>query len=358
MSQQRVVLAHAGDAATLCAIPWLAREAEVVTVTVDVGQGDSLLAVRERALEAGAVRAHVLDARESFAEDVVLRALRAGAVGFDGDPHAAVLALPSVAAQVTMVANMEQADALAHGGTGQAAARMARLLAAGSRIPLRPSVETMPADARARGHVGLAGRGRRRCPPCEPRCGDGRSPATARSTRRWTRPASRRREPVTRGPDAPAMLGIGFEAGTPRRVNGVTMPLVELLSSLDTIAAAHGVGRIDVLVPEGAGVRREVAEAPAATVLQIAMRELEALMLPWSLRTLRRRLAESYVDVLRTGDWYGLTRASIDALADRALANASATIQLRLFKGAVQVVGRRNTDRLTASMCSRRASQA
>ena len=63
MSQQRVVLAHAGDAATLCAIPWLAREAEVVTVTVDVGQGESLLAVRERALEAGAVRAHVLDAR-------------------------------------------------------------------------------------------------------------------------------------------------------------------------------------------------------------------------------------------------------------------------------------------------------
>jgi len=63
-------------------------------------------------------------------------------------------------------------------------------------------------------------------------------------------------------------------------------------------------------------------------------------MLPWSLRTLRRRLAESYVDVLRTGDWNGLTRASIDALADRALANASATIRLRLFKGAVQVVGR------------------
>src|SRR6478752_641893 len=149
MSQQRVVLAHAGDAATLCAIPWLARETEVVTVTVDVGQGESLLAVRERALEAGAVRAHVLDARESLAADVVLRALRAGAIGFDGDPHAAVLALPTVAAQVAMVANMEQADALVHGGTGQAGARMARLLEASSRIPLRPSVEAMPAAARA-----------------------------------------------------------------------------------------------------------------------------------------------------------------------------------------------------------------
>ena len=149
MAQQRVVLAHAGDAATLCAIPWLSREAEVVTVTVDVGQGESLLAVRERALEAGAVRAHVLDAREAFAHEVVLPALRAGAIGFDGDPHAAVLALPSVAAQVAMVATMEQADALAHGGLGQAAARMTRLLEATSRIPVRPSVETMPAEARA-----------------------------------------------------------------------------------------------------------------------------------------------------------------------------------------------------------------
>jgi argininosuccinate synthase len=145
---------------------------------------------------------------------------------------------------------------------------------------------------------------------------------------------------ATRGPDTPAAIGIGFQGGTPRRVNGVTMPLVELLSSLDTIAAAHGVGRIDVLVPEGTGLRREVAEAPAATVLQIAMRELEALVLPWSLRTLRRRLAESYVDLLRTGDWFGLTRSAIDALADRALADASATIHLRLFKGAVQVIGR------------------
>ena len=145
---------------------------------------------------------------------------------------------------------------------------------------------------------------------------------------------------MTRGPDTPATLDIRFEAGTPRRVNGVAMPLVELLSSLDTIAAAHGVGRVDVLVPEGAGVRREVAEAPAATVLQIAFRELEALTMPWSLRTLRRRLAESYVDLLRTRRLARPHARSIDALADRALEDASATILLRLFKGGVQVVGR------------------
>lgn len=340
MSQQRVVLAHAGDAATLCAIPWLSRQAEVVTVTVDVGQGESLLAVRERALEAGAVRAHVLDAREAFAQDVVLPALRAGAIGFDGDPHAAILALPCVVSQIATVAAMEQADALAHGGRGQAAARMTRLLEAVSSIPVRPSVEVeMPAEAHAAAMAALQL--------------DGEASAGVRATL-WGRSLSVGRaldgpldearftqtRAVTRGPDTPATLDLGFVGGTPLRVNGVAMPLVELLSSLDTIAAAHGVGRIDVLVPEGAGVRREVAEAPAATVLQIAMRELEALQLPWSLRTLRRRLAESYVDLLRTGDWHGLTRRSIDALADRALADATATIRLRLFKGGVSVVGR------------------
>lgn len=339
MAQQRVVLAHAGDAATLCAIPWLARDADVITVTVDVGQGDSLLAVRERALEAGAVRAHVLDAREAFAHTFVLPSLRAGAIGFDGDPHAAVLALPCVAAQIATVASMEQADALAHGGVGQAASRMRRLLEATSRIPVRPSVAGMPAEVQAEAMTALQI--------------DGESLPSVRATL-WGRSIAvdgpldaivdesrfAQTRAVTRGPDTPATLDIGFEAGMPRRVNGVAMPLVELFSSLDTIAAAHGVGRVDVLVPEGQGVRREVAEAPAATVLQIAFRELEALTMPWSLRTLRRRLAESYVDLLRTGDWHGVTRASIDALADRALEKASATILLRLYKGSVQVVGR------------------
>lgn len=339
MSTERVVLAHAGDAATLCAIPWLAQRAEVVTVTVDVGQGESLLAVRERALEAGAVRAHVLDAREAFAHEAVLPALRAGAVGFDGDPHAAMLALPCVATQVASVAAMEQATALAHGGLGQAAARMTRLLQSRSAVPVLPTVETMPDDARAAAMTSLqldteAAPGVRatlwgRSLPAQPSLDAPVDEALFTHTRA-----------TTRGPDTPAMIDLGFDAGTPRRVNGVSMPIVELLSSLDTIAAAHGVGRVDVLVPDGAGVRREVAEAPAATVLQLALREVEALALPWSLRTLRRRLAESYVDLLRTGEWHGLTRASIDALADRALRDASATIHLRLFKGSVQVVGR------------------
>lgn len=339
MSGDRVVLAHAGDAATLCAIPWLAQRGEVVTVTVDVGQGDSLLAVRERALEAGAVRAHVLDARDVFAQHALLPALRAGAIGFDGDPHAAVLALPSVAAEVASVAAMEQAGALAHGGRGAAAARFTRLLEARSVIAVLPSVGDMPVEARRAAEHALQI--------------DTDAASGVRATL-WGRslPAGlsldavvdealfARTRATTRGPDTPAALELGFEAGLPCSVNGVRMPLVELLNSLDTIAAAHGVGRVDVLVPEGAGVRREVAEAPAAAVLQLAFRELEALTLPWSLRSLRRRLAESYVDLLRTGGWYSLTRDAIDALANRALADASATVRLRLFKGSVQVVGR------------------
>lgn len=339
--KERVVLAHAGDAATLQAIHVLARAAEVVTVTVDVGQGDSLLAVRERALEAGAVRAHVLDEREAFAHQYALPALRAGAVGFDGDPHAAVLALPCIARTVADVAVMEQATALAHGGQGLAGARMRRLLGSVSTIPVAASVADLPvADleaARQALQIDPAAIGRHvratlwgQSLPVPSVVSDAVAAASFTRTR-----------PILTCPDVPAVVEVGFEGGYPRAINGVALPLVELLNSLETIASAHGVGRVDVLVPDGESVTREVAEAPAAVALQLAVRELEALALPWSLRKLRRRLAETYVDLLRAGEWFSLTRDAIDALATRALRDASGTVRLQLFKGACQVVSRR-----------------
>lgn len=349
----RVVLAHAGDADTLLAIHALAQEVEVVTVTVDVGQGDSLLAVRERALEAGAVRAHVLDEREAFAIRYALPALRAGAVGFDGDPHAAVLALPCIARAVTHVAAMEQATALAHGGRGASASRMRALYRSLSDIPVRETVTALPTAAldaaREALQVDEAGQGQ-----YVRATGWGQSlPAPAAVSSALPEAAFTRTRAIVACPDMPAHVDVGFEGGHPRAINGVTLPLVELLNSLETIAAAHGVGRVDVMVPDGDpdgdAVRREVAEAPAATVLQLALRELEALTLPWSLRKLRRRLAESYVDLLRGGEWFSLTRESIDALADRALRDASATVRLQLFKGACQVVSRTDTRVVSSS---------
>ncbi len=344
MGRDRVVLAHAGDAETLLAIHVLARDHDVVTVTVDVGQGDSLLAVRERALEAGAVRAHVLDERETVAHQYALPALRAGAVGFDGDPHAAMLALPCVARTVAHVAAMEQAQQLAHGGRGAAAARMARLFSSVSNIPVRPPVAQLPADAldaaRSALQLDAAAFGRH-----------ARATVWGRSLAAGSvigdamdESAFTRTRPIVSCPDTPAFVDVGFAAGSPRSVNGVSLPLVELLDSLETIASVHGVGRVDVLVPEGDVVAREVAEAPAATVLQLALREVEAFALPWSLRKLRRRLAEAYVDLLRAGEWFSLTRESVDALADRALRDATVTVRLQLFKGACQVVSRLTPD--------------
>lgn len=340
MSGTRVVVAHAGDAETLAAVHVLAREVEVVTVTVDVGQGDSLLAVRERALEAGAVRAHVLDEREAFTHRYLLPALRAGAVGFDGDPHASVLALPCVARAVADVAAMEQATQLAHGGQGRAGVRMQRLLASVSSIPVAPAVSALPAEALSAAAVFLqidAAAARRQARATL----WGQSlPVPAAISDPVEAAAFTRTRSILTCPDVPAVVDIGVEGGYPRAINGVAMPLVELLNSLETIASAHGVGRVDVLVPDGHGVAREVAEAPAAVALQLVVREIEALTLPWSLRTLRRRLAETYVELLRAGDWFSLTRESIDALADRALREATGTVRLQVFKGACQVVSR------------------
>lgn len=340
MSRERVVLAHAGDADTLVAVHALAQRVEVVTVTVDVGQADSLLAVRERALEAGAVRAHVLDQRDTFAHHYALPALRAGAIGFDGDPHAAVLALPCIARTVADVAAMEQATGLGHGGRGLAATRMHRLFTSVSSIPIVASAADLEATERAAARQALQIDAAVAGQHVRATLWGQSLPAPRTISEAVSDGAFTRTRPIHACPDVPALVDIGFEGGYPRAINGVSMPLVEVLNSLETIASAHGVGRVDVLIPAGDLVVREVAEAPAALPLQLAVRELDALALPWSLRKLRRRLAESYVDLLRSGEWFSLTRESIDALADRALREVSGTVRLQLFKGACQVVSR------------------
>jgi argininosuccinate synthase len=204
---ERIVLACSGDPDSSLAIPWLAAtyRAEIVTMTVDLGRGAELEEVRERALSAGATRAHVLDAREEFARDYLLPALQ-GSVGQDGvgrdggDPTAGSLGDPLIAKKLLEIAAMEQADAVA---CGPELERVVRAL----NPALRAIVIPHAADP------------------------------SSRATRGGTAAGPR---PVARRPDTPAHVQISFERGVPVAVNGVTMGLVELIDSLSTIAAAHG----------------------------------------------------------------------------------------------------------------------
>jgi argininosuccinate synthase len=352
---ERIVLAYSGGLDTSVAIPWLAEhyDAEVIAVTMDLGQGGQLDRVRERALATGAVRAHVLDLREEFARDYILPALQAGAIYEDRYPLATALGRPLIARKLVEVAQMEQAGTIAHGCTGKGNDQVridvsARALDGKIRVvaPARVWGMTRPdeiAYARARGipvpvtvdspystDENLWGRAIE--------CGVLEDP--------WTEPPEEIYA-LTKGPaawpDVPAYVEIEFVLGVPTQVNGVAMSLIELIGSLETIAGAHGVGRIDMVENRLVGIKsREIYEAPAAVVLHAAHRELEGLVIPKDLQRLKRSLAVTYADLVYNGLWFTPMREALDAFVCKVQERVSGTVRLKLFKGDCRVVGRKS----------------
>jgi argininosuccinate synthase len=144
-------------------------------------------------------------------------------------------------------------------------------------------------------------------------------------------------------PDAPAYVEIEWEKGVPVAVNGVAMPLTELISSLETIAGVHGVGRIDMVENRLVGIKsREIYEAPAGVVLHNAHRELEGMVIPKDLQRLKQRMAQEYADLVYNGLWFAPMRDAIDAFVANIQQKVTGTVRLKLYKGDCRVVGRKS----------------
>lgn len=278
---QRVVLSYSGDLVTSAALAWLLEQGaeEVATVTVDLGQGRDLNDVRDRALGIGATRAHVLDARSAFARDAVAPAW---VLPLD-QPRAAALARPFVAKHTLEVARIEGATTIAHGSAFPASDPVgleAAFVLAGADVPLLAPAREWGMDVPALIEFGKA-RG---------------IPVPSAYTRHvmevrnlWGRAVTSDAldDPGAEPPNdlftmtrsvadwalEPAAVEITFVRGLPVALNGVELPLVDLIVSLDTIAGAHGIGRYDYPAREGVGPRT-IEEAPASTVLHQALTAL------------------------------------------------------------------------------------
>jgi len=253
---QRIVFACSGSAENCAAIPWLAAtfDAEIVAMTLDVGQRRELEGVRQAALAAGAARAHVLDVREEFARECILGSLQGGR---DQSPLGHALERPLIARKLIEIARIEAAAAIAHGGD----AADHRTIEAAARA-IEPSIRVIAASGvtpAAIGYTVHATLWGRSIEGGSRHAGDGPPEAIYSLT-----------APSTRAPDAPAHLEISFEAGLPVAVNGVPMTLTELIESVTTIAGNHGVGRV---THEASGT---ACEAPAAVVLHAAHAALGA----------------------------------------------------------------------------------
>jgi argininosuccinate synthase len=312
---------------------------EVVSLTLDVGQQQDLDGVREAALEAGAVRAHVMDVRDQLALEYLLPALRACGAQQGGVPLARELRLAAIVKSLVDVAGMENAAFLAHGGERDDASVHAHLeelaqtvrpgtggfVWAASLLDGDGAAEEAVAARDAAPSVSIVGREQRL--GVEP---DGTAPGLYRATRERSA-----------APETPATLEIAFDKGTPVSVNGVRLPFIELLDSLDTIVGVHGVGRFDGLVgPYSAAYdapSRHVGEAPAVIVLALAYDALERRMWPAELVDLKQQLAVAFRGLVRRGRWFSSTRRAISAFVADAQQGLTGTVRLELFKGACRV---------------------
>ena len=342
-----IVLAYSGSAATTLAIPWLAEQhgADVVTVTLDLGQGQELEGVRDRAVAAGAVRAHVLDVREEFAREYILPSLLADATDGFGHPLVSPLALPIIAAKVVEIAGIEQAHVVAHGRLG--VARVNPLQAAIQTLNPALAVVTPPVasgsgraldDSR---HTMAAG-----------------SPARATHVNLWGRAVA---EPGADAPPArdaaaaaalePAYVDVTFERGVPVGLNGVTLPFVDLITSLTTLARRHGTGRFVHDVADAPdGFRRWTCEAPAAVALHLAHRELQSLVTPAELLAVCNLLRTHYVDALQRGLWFAPVRDAVQAFASKVQERVTGSVRLKLLRGTCEVVSRHSTPAADAEL--------
>ena len=352
---KRIVLAYSGGLDTSVAIPWLSEthHAEIVAVTLDLGQGKELDDVRERAMAVGAIRCHVFDAKAEFADGYILPSLQAGALYEGQYPLATALARPLIAKRLVEAAEMEGATAIAHGCTGKGNDQVridvsVRALNRGIEVigPARERAMSRPAQIEYAAERGIPVPATVENPYSTDLNLWGKSIECGVLEDPWTEPPEdifTLTQSVARSPDTPAYVELDFECGVPTAVNGVSMGLVELIGSLETIAGTHGVGRIDMVENRLVGIKsREIYEAPAAVVLHAAHRELETLVIPKDLERLKNGLSTAYADLIYNGLWFTPTRTALDALVSDVQRRVTGRVRVKLFKGSCCVVGRRS----------------
>jgi argininosuccinate synthase len=350
---QRIVLAYSGGLDTSVAIRWLAERygAEVITLTVDLGQGRDVQQVAERARRIGAVAAEVVDARDMFIKYFVFPALQAGALYEGQYPLATALARPLIAYLLVQTAHKYGADAVAHGCTGKGNDQVRFDLAVQTLDPRLQVIAPIREWSMTRDQeLAYAAERGIEVPvtAAKPYSVDanlwGRSieagvledPATEppEDVFEWT-------VPIEATPAEPAVVRIGFESGVPVALDGERLDGLTLISRLNELAGRHGVGRIDHVESRLVGIKsREVYEAPAATVLHEAHRHLEHLTLTHDALRFKQLVASEYADLIYNGKWFSALHQDLMAFVQSNQRYVTGEVTLRLHRGTCRLVGR------------------
>ncbi|MEH6936877.1 argininosuccinate synthase [Bacillus sp. JJ664] len=355
MGKEKIVLAYSGGLDTSVCIKWLQDkyEYDVIALCLDLGEGKDVEFVRQKALDLGAIKSYMIDAKELFASEYLLPALKANALYEGKYPLSSALSRPLIAKLLVDVAKQEGAVAVAHGCTGKGNDQVRFEV---SVMALDPTLKVVapvrewgmtrdeeieyanengvpiPVDLDNPFSIDANIWGR----ACEAGVLENPWNEAPEEAFAWT-------NSIEQSPDSPEYVEIEFIKGKPVALNGHSLGLVSLIEELNHIGGKHGVGRIDHIENRLVGIKsREVYENPAALILINAHKELEFLTLPREVTNFKINIEQQFSKSLYDGLWYSPLMQALDAFIQTTQETVTGTVRVKLYKGNHNVVGRKS----------------
>jgi len=355
MNREKIVLAYSGGLDTSVCIKWLQEKYgyDVIALCLDVGEGKDLQSIKEKALKVGAIKAIVMDAKELLAKHYILPALKANCLYEGKYPLSSALSRPLISKLLVETAKQEGAVAVAHGCTGKGNDQVRFEVSIQSLAPelkvIAPVREwgmnrdeeiayaeekgiPIPVDLDNPFSIDANIWGR----ACEAGVLENPWNEASEEAFDWT-------VPIDLTPDEPEYVDIEFVQGEPVALNGKSLPLVDLIETLNELGGKHGVGRIDHIENRLVGIKsREVYENPAALILIHAHKELEFLTLPREVTKFKVVVEQQLSQMIYDGLWYSPLKNALDAFVNETQTSVSGIVRVKLWKGNYTVVARKS----------------
>ncbi len=354
MAKNKIVVAYSGGLDTSVMVHWLKKkyDAEIITFTGFLGQTKEIIGLEQKATKAGASKVYMVDLRKEFLEEYVWPSLKAGAMYEEAYPMATSIGRPLLAKTLVDIARKEGANMVAHGCTGKGNDQVRFEVSVGALAPdlkiiapLRDwefksreeeidyaTANDIPINATKSSPYSIDENlwgtsiecGVLEDPMVEP-------PADAYQS--TTSPEN--------APDEGEMVTVEFVNGIPVSLNNQEMESIALVKELNSIGAKHGIGRIDLIENRLVGIKsREVYEAPAASILHFAHKELERITLEKSVMHYKYNIEKEFSLLIYNGQWFSPLKEALQAFVDKTQERVTGIVQVRLYKGSLRVAGR------------------
>jgi argininosuccinate synthase len=357
---KKIVLAYSGGLDTSVAIKWLKEKynTDIIAFCADLGQGEDIEAIEEKALKTGATKVYIEELKEEFVKDYIFPMLRGNAVYEGSYLLGTSIARPLIAKKQIEIAEKEGAEAVAHGATGKGNDQVRFELA---YYALKPDIKVIapwrewPFSSRqslieySQRH-GIPVTATKEKPYSIDRNIFHISYEGGILEDPWQEPPSEMYTMITppeKAPDRPAYIEISYENGDPVAINNDYMSPANLLGRLNFIAGENGIGRVDIVENRYVGIKsRGVYETPGGTVLHLAHKAIESIILDREVMHLRDSLLTRYSELIYYGYWFSPERIAIQNLIDDIQKDVTGTVRVKLYKGNCYIVGRRSPNSL------------